>query len=376
MPNTDTSAAQAQVRIRNLRKRFGDNEVLKGIDLDIQPGEVVVIIGKSGSGKSTLLRCINALERYNEGSLDVDGVHLRQDDPRSLRELRQHVGMIFQGFHLFPHLNAGHNVMLAPGLVKQQDWASCEQQARALLARVGLANKFDSFPEQLSGGQQQRVAIARALAYNPPVLLMDEPLSALDKQLREEIQFELKRIHHDTGITILYVTHDQEEALRLSDRIAVFNKGRIEQVGTGAELYEHPATRFVAGFIGHSNFLPVKLEARRGDVADIVLPDGRRLEGAPLRCDAANGADAALMLRPDRLHLLHEAGTDTPSIPVRVTDLSYLGDVMQVHLATNWNQDLDIRLPLRPGALPDWQVGSQGHLAWVNAHSQVHAAAA
>ncbi|MEY4764940.1 MAG: hypothetical protein RI907_1613 [Pseudomonadota bacterium] len=355
--------------IRGLRKTYGQAVAIDGVSLDIRQGEFMTFLGPSGSGKSTTLYITAGFQDPTEGTVQLAAKSLLNVPPN-----QRNIGMVFQRYTLFPHLSVAENVAF-PLRVRGWDKTKIAERVKAMLKLVHLDQQGERKPSQLSGGQQQRVAIARALAYNPPVLLMDEPLSALDKQLREEIQFELKRIHHDTGITILYVTHDQEEALRLSDRIAVFNKGRIEQVGTGAELYEHPATRFVAGFIGHSNFLPVKLEARRGDVADIVLPDGRRLEGAPLRCDAANGADAALMLRPDRLHLLHDPGAEHPSIPVRVTDLSYLGDVMQVHLATNWNQDLDIRLPLRPGALPDWQVGSQGHLAWVNAHSQVHAAA-
>jgi putative spermidine/putrescine transport system ATP-binding protein len=342
---------------------------IDGVSLDIRQGEFMTFLGPSGSGKSTTLYITAGFQDPTEGTVQLAGKSLLDVPPN-----QRHIGMVFQRYTLFPHLSVAENVAF-PLRVRGWDKTRTAERVKAMLKLVHLEQHGDRKPSQLSGGQQQRVAIARALAYSPPVLLMDEPLSALDKQLREEIQFELKRIHHDTGITILYVTHDQEEALRLSDRIAVFNKGRIEQVGTGAELYEHPATRFVAGFIGHSNFLPVTLERRRGDVADVILPDGRRLQGAPLRCAVADGAPASLMLRPDRLHLRHEPEADAPSIPVRVTDLSYLGDVMQVHLATHWDQDLDIRLPLRPGTTPDWQVGAMGHLAWASAHSQVHAAA-
>ncbi|MGR6808469.1 ABC transporter ATP-binding protein (plasmid) [Sphaerotilus natans] len=366
----DTPARDAAfLSIRGLRKTYGQAVAIDGVSLDIRQGEFMTFLGPSGSGKSTTLYITAGFQDPTDGTVQLAGRSLLDVPPN-----QRNIGMVFQRYTLFPHLSVAENVAF-PLRVRGWDKTRTAERVKAMLRLVHLEQHGDRKPSQLSGGQQQRVAIARALAYNPPVLLMDEPLSALDKQLREELQFELKRIHHDTGITILYVTHDQEEALRLSDRIAVFNQGRIEQVGSGHELYEHPATRFVAGFIGHSNFLPVRLERRRGDVADVVLPDGRRLEGAPLRCDAANGADAALMLRPDRLNLLHDASTDAPSIPVRVTDLSYLGDVVQVHLATHWEQDLDIRLPLRPGAKMDWQVGAWGHLAWANAHSQVHSAA-
>ena len=365
MPTTDAPF----LSIRGLRKTYGHTVAIDAVSLDVRQGEFMTFLGPSGSGKSTTLYIVAGFQDPTEGSVQLGGKPLLHVPP-NLRN----IGMVFQRYTLFPHLSVAENVAF-PLRVRGWDKSRIAERVQAMLKLVHLQQHGDRKPSQLSGGQQQRVAIARALAYNPPVLLMDEPLSALDKQLREEIQLELKRIHHETGITILYVTHDQEEALRLSDRIAVFNKGRIEQVGTGHELYERPATRFVAGFIGHSNFLPVKLEQRRGDVADVLLPDGRRVTGTPLHCDAPAGSDVSLMLRPDRLTLVHTAQGDAPHIPVRVTDLSYLGDVMQVHLATLWDQEIDIRLPLRPGDLPHWQVGSTGHLSWDNTQSQVHAAA-
>ena len=179
--------ADSIVNVVGLRKRYGTNEVLKGIDLDVKRGEVIAIIGKSGSGKSTLLRCVNGLEVFQEGSLEVDGRRLKHGDARAMRELRQHVGMIFQNFNLFPHLTVGRNVMLAPTLVKKRNGSEAEAQARQLLARVGLAEKFDAWPDQLSGGQQQRVAIARALAMQPSVMLCDEITSALDPELVGEV---------------------------------------------------------------------------------------------------------------------------------------------------------------------------------------------
>ena len=355
--------------IRGLRKTYGQAVAIDGVSLDIRHGEFMTFLGPSGSGKSTTLYIVAGFQDPTEGTVQLGGKPMLGVPPN-----QRNIGMVFQRYTLFPHLTVAENIAF-PLRVRGWDSTRIAERVQAMLQLVHLHQHGDRKPSQLSGGQQQRVAIARALAYSPPVLLMDEPLSALDKQLREEIQFELKRIHNDTGITILYVTHDQEEALRLSDRIAVFNRGRIEQVGSGIELYEHPATRFVAGFIGHSNFLPVTVHQRRGDVADVLLPDGRPLLDTPLRCDAPAGADAALMLRPDRLRLLRTSAQDAHSIPVRVTDLSYLGDVMQVHLTTQWNQDLDIRLPLRPGDAADWHIGTQAHLSWDNAHSQVHAAA-
>ncbi|NBS47239.1 MAG: amino acid ABC transporter ATP-binding protein, partial [Betaproteobacteria bacterium] len=229
------------VEIRDLRKRFGDNEVLKGITLDVAPGEVVAIIGKSGSGKSTLLRCINGLESFEAGSLAVEGQALKHGDAAAMRALRQRVGMIFQSFNLFPHLSAGRNVMLAPTLVKQHDKAQAEAQARRLLERVGLGEKFDAMPDQLSGGQQQRVAIARALAMEPAVLLCDEITSALDPELVGEVLRVVETLA-DEGMTLLMVTHEMGFARKVSDRVVFMHQGRVHEVGPPDQLFGDPQT--------------------------------------------------------------------------------------------------------------------------------------
>jgi polar amino acid transport system ATP-binding protein len=238
----------AIVEIAGLRKRFGSNEVLKGIDLEVQPGEVIAIIGKSGSGKSTLLRCINGLETFHAGSVKVQGLPLKSDDATAMRALRQHVGMIFQGFNLFPHLSAGHNVMLAPGLVKKQNAAQALEQAQKLLAQVGLAEKFDSFPDQLSGGQQQRVAIARALAMQPSVLLCDEITSALDPELVGEVLKVVESLAHQ-GMTMLMVTHEMGFARKVSDRVVFMHAGLIHEIGTPDALFGAPKTAELQQFL-------------------------------------------------------------------------------------------------------------------------------
>ncbi|RZK87767.1 MAG: amino acid ABC transporter ATP-binding protein, partial [Methylobacterium sp.] len=206
------------LRITALRKSYGTHEVLRGIDLDVARGEVVAIIGKSGSGKSTLLRCINGLEVFQHGSLIVDGRHLLHDNPKAMRELRQGVGMIFQNFNLFPHLSVGRNVMLAPHLVKRRPGPENAARARQLLARVGLAEKFDAMPDQLSGGQQQRVAIARALAMNPVVMLFDEPTSALDPEMVGEVLDVMVELAKE-GMTMMVVTHEMGFARKVADRV-------------------------------------------------------------------------------------------------------------------------------------------------------------
>jgi polar amino acid transport system ATP-binding protein len=239
---------QPVVQITALRKSFGANEVLKGIDLSVQSGEVIAVIGKSGSGKSTLLRCINGLETFQEGGLTVDGKPLLHDSPAAMRELRQHVGMIFQSFNLFPHLTVGRNVMLAPTLVKRKDTAAATALARKLLERVGLAEKFDAMPDQLSGGQQQRVAIARALAMEPAVLLCDEITSALDPELVGEVLRVVESLAED-GMTLLMVTHEMNFARKVSDRVIFMHQGRVHEMGPPQQLFGDPQTPELRQFL-------------------------------------------------------------------------------------------------------------------------------
>jgi polar amino acid transport system ATP-binding protein len=236
------------VKVRGLRKRFGSNEVLKGVDLDVASGEVIAIIGKSGSGKSTLLRCMNGLEAFQEGELAVAGQPLEHGNAKAMRALRQRVGMIFQSFNLFPHLSVGRNVMLAPTLVKQADAAGAQAQARKLLERVGLADKFDAWPDQLSGGQQQRVAIARALAMQPSVMLCDEITSALDPELVGEVLRVVEGLA-DEGMTLLMVTHEMSFARKVSDRVVFMHAGRIHEIGPPQQLFESPQTAELKQFL-------------------------------------------------------------------------------------------------------------------------------
>jgi putative spermidine/putrescine transport system ATP-binding protein len=236
--------------IRGIRKVYGRSTAVENVSVDVRQGEFLTFLGPSGSGKSTTLYIIAGFQDPTEGD-----VLLNDRTILGVPSHKRNIGMVFQRYTLFPHLTVGENVAF-PLRVRRRPGAEVDRKVDEMLQLVRLDGFRDRMPGQLSGGQQQRVALARALAYDPPILLMDEPLSALDKKLREEIQVEIRRIHRETGVTILYVTHDQEEALRLSDRIAVFSHGRIDQIGTGRELYENPATRFVAGFIGSSDFLP------------------------------------------------------------------------------------------------------------------------
>jgi polar amino acid transport system ATP-binding protein len=236
------------VRITALRKSYGTNEVLKGIDLDVHRGEVIAIIGKSGSGKSTLLRCVNGLEQFQDGSLTVNGKPLLYESAMAMRELRQQVGMIFQGFNLFPHLSVGRNVMLAPTLVKKRTANEAAEQATKLLRRVGLAEKFNAMPDQLSGGQQQRVAIARALAMEPAVLLCDEITSALDPELVGEVLRVVESLAEE-GMTLMMVTHEMNFARKVADRVIFMHQGRVHEIGPPAELFNAPKTPELKQFL-------------------------------------------------------------------------------------------------------------------------------
>ncbi len=234
--------------IRGLHKRFGELEVLKGIDLDVRAGEVIALIGRSGSGKSTLLRCINGLESPGSGRIEVQGEALAYEDPKALRALRQKVGMIFQNFNLFPHLSVGRNIMLAPSLVLGRRGSSAETVARELLAKVGLSEKFDAYPEQLSGGQQQRVAIARSLAMMPSILLCDEITSALDPELVGEVLQVVEALAAE-GMTLLMVTHEMGFARKVADRVVFMHAGQIHEQGAPEELFESPRTAELKQFL-------------------------------------------------------------------------------------------------------------------------------
>jgi putative spermidine/putrescine transport system ATP-binding protein len=248
-PETEQPAAAPAVRLSGIRRVYGDVVAVAGIDLDIGAGEFFTLLGPSGSGKTTTLRVIAGFERPDAGRVELQGV-----DVTNVAPAQRAVNTVFQDYALFPHMTVVENVEY--GLrVKGASRKDRRARAEAVLDRVRLPGLGDRKPVQLSGGQRQRVALARAIVNGPPVLLLDEPLGALDLKLRQEMQVFLKALQRDLGITFVYVTHDQEEALTMSDRMAVFNEGRIEQVGSPAEVYEHPETEFVAGFVGVSNVL-------------------------------------------------------------------------------------------------------------------------
>ena len=298
MPQPPDSTTTAAVTLRGVRKSYGDVDAVAGVDLEVAHGEFFSLLGPSGSGKTTTLRMIAGFELPTEGTVLLDG-----RDVSKLAPYQRDVNTVFQDYALFPHMTVGDNV--AYGLMVRRV-GRAERRARAAeaLEMVRLPGFEKRKPGQLSGGQRQRVALARALVNRPKLLLLDEPLGALDLKLREEMQIELKAIQKDVGITFLFVTHDQDEALTLSDRLAVFNGGRIEQVGSPAEVYENPATAFVAGFVGTSNLLT-------GDAARAIA-----------------GAEGTFTVRPEKIHLADRGEEPTAGqcfINGTVREVVYLG---------------------------------------------------
>ena len=303
----------AAVRLEGIHKRYGDVEAVAGIDLDVRSGEFFSMLGPSGSGKTTTLRMIAGFERPSEGRILLGG-----RDVTGVPPFDRDVNTVFQDYALFPHMTVGDNV--AYGLmVRRVPAEERRQRVAEALRMVRLADHDRRRPSQLSGGQRQRVALARALVNRPGVLLLDEPLGALDLKLREEMQIELKAIQQQVGITFIYVTHDQEEALTMSDRLAVFNAGRIEQIGTPAEVYERPATGFVAGFVGTSNLLS-------GPAALAVI-----------------GQEGTFTVRPEKIRLAapdDAVSEDEGSARGIVRDVVYLGSDTRYIVALEAGSDL------------------------------------
>jgi len=338
------------VSLRNLNKHYGDFAAVDDISLDIQDGEFLTFLGSSGSGKSTTLSMLAGFEQPTSGEILVNGKSLVNVPPH-----KRDIGMVFQRYSLFPHLSVRDNIAF-PLAIRKLAAAEREERVDAMLKLVQLDQFAHRRPAQLSGGQQQRVAIARALVYEPRILLMDEPLGALDKKLREDLQDELRQLHRRLGITIVYVTHDQEEAMRLSQRIAIFSHGKIVGLGSGYDLYQNPPNAFVASFLGNSNFL--KLKAQGNGVATF--------EGKPLSirltANLQTDQDVLLMIRPEKAVALSpdQAGVDPLAtgwneVAAKVTEMLFLGESQTCAVVTSSGTAMTVKalsasgMPLKAG---------------------------
>ena len=335
--STAANGAVPAVAIRGITKRFDEVVAVDDIELDIGDGEFFAMLGPSGCGKTTTLRMIAGLEFPTEGSLKIFG-----DEVGTLPPNKRPVNTVFQAYALFPHMSVVDNVAFGLKMQKVPKSEIADRVAEAIRL-VQLGGMEHRRPSQLSGGQQQRVALARALVNRPKVLLLDEPLGALDLKLRQEMQLELKALQREIGITFVFVTHDQEEALTMSDRIAVMHGGKLLQVGTPEEIYEHPSNRFVADFIGRTNLLEGTVES-----AEVVcLENGARI---PAPSDLDTGSKVAVSLRPERAHLhAHgEAPAGRPSVDGVVHGVTYLGNALVHTVALDW-MTIEVRAENRAG---------------------------
>lgn len=321
--------SQPKLKISELRKTYGRVVALAGADLEMREGEFLTLLGPSGSGKTTMLMMIAGLVQPDSGEVWIDN-NLATYAPSHMRD----IGMVFQNYALFPHLTVFENIAF-PLRMRGVDGAQISREVSRVLELVQLPDVEGRLPRALSGGQQQRIALARCIVYQPSIILMDEPLGALDKKLRDQMKLEIKHLHEELGITVLYVTHDQEEAMVMSDRICLMNDARIEQIGTPNELYFRPHTMFAADFLGESNFLEARVEAVKS--SDIVL---RISDGSKITVDAdqnqtvSKGDEVQIMVRPEMLSLLGPKGRAENILTGKLAEVILVGGVTKyyVHL--------------------------------------------
>ncbi|MDP4795444.1 MAG: ABC transporter ATP-binding protein [Rhodospirillales bacterium] len=344
------------LRLEKAFKAYGTVKALDHVDLSVRNGELLTILGPSGSGKTTLLRVVAGFAEPDEGR-----VLLQERDITFLPPAKRDIGMVFQNYALFPHMNVAENVSFP---LQMRNMAKVEIKKRVTwaLGIVELGEYAERLPRQLSGGQQQRVAFARAIVFDPRILLLDEPFGALDRKLREQIQLEVRRLQQQLKLTSLFVTHDQEEALILSDRIAVMNAGRIEQLGTPHEIYERPINRFVADFIGISNLISGVIEGQDRSVAVVRSKDGQLFLVA---ADAipTQGTNVIVLIRPERLVLLDDGAERSNRLSGTVAEVIYLGQSEKLRIDIGGGRDMLMHRQSRLGGV-QLEVGSTVNIGW------------
>ena len=333
------SHKDAFVAFEHVQKSYdGVSLVVKDLNLNIAKGEFLTMLGPSGSGKTTCLMMLAGFETATNGEIKLDGRPINQVPPH-----KRGIGMVFQNYALFPHMTVGENLAF-PLEVRGMGKSEREAKVKRALDMVQMGNFALRRPAQLSGGQQQRIALARALVFDPALVLMDEPLGALDKQLREHMQFEIKHLHESLGITVVYVTHDQGEALTMSDRIAVFNDGRIQQLAPPADLYERPDNSFVAGFIGENNKLPGTIEELSGDKALVRLANGELIDATPVNV-TQKGQQTLVSIRPERVEFKPEMmPPGAHMISAEVLEVIYMGDILRAVLKVAGSSDFVMKM--------------------------------
>jgi len=349
---TAGSGTDVLVQFCGVKKTYdGENLIVKNLDLDIRRGEFLTLLGPSGSGKTTCLMMLAGFEFPTGGEIRLDGQLLNRVPPH-----KRNIGMVFQNYALFPHMTIAQNVAY-PLSVRKMDRATREAKVKQALDMVQMGKFGDRYPTQLSGGQQQRVALARTLVFDPQLVLMDEPLGALDKQLREHMQLELKALHKRLGVTFVYVTHDQSEALTMSDRVAVFDQGVIQQLAPVTELYEYPDNQFVANFIGDNNRLKGSVESVQGEHCTVRLADGTVVTGLNVH-RAHAGQSITACVRPERIRLAAGGSAEPNSIRASIAGLIYFGDHVRVRCTVTGQEDCFVKLSLSDPALAGLSEGS------------------
>jgi len=367
-PSSASSASNSAtplVRFAGVQKTYdGTSLVVRQLDLDIRRGEFLTLLGPSGSGKTTTLMMLAGFESPTAGEILLDGQPITRTPPH-----KRNFGMVFQNYALFPHLTVGDNVAY-PLTVRKVPKAETAQRVARALGMVRLDGMQARYPSQLSGGQQQRVALARALVFDPQLVLMDEPLGALDKQLREHMQIELKELHRQLGVTFVYVTHDQGEALTMSDRVAVFNDGAIQMIDAVQKLYETPTNRFVAGFVGDSTVLEGQVSALQNGHCEMMLPSGERLSGINVN-GVDVGARVVASIRPERIEAHFGSPQASNALQVTVNDVIYFGDHQRLRCTLPGQAEATVKLPLSTVDRP--AVGQTVWLRFPDPHLRIYA---
>ena len=351
--------ANALVQFTGVQKTYdGQHLVVRDLNLSIDQGEFLSLLGPSGSGKTTTLMMLAGFESPTAGDIALNGVPITRTPPH-----KRNFGMVFQNYALFPHMTVAQNIAY-PLTVRKLGTAEREAKVKRALDMVQMGAMGERYPSQLSGGQQQRVALARALVFDPQLVLMDEPLGALDKQLREHMQIELKALHRQLGITFVYVTHDQSEALTMSDRVAVFNDGLIQQIDRVDRLYEEPINRFVAGFVGDNTTLEGHSDGGHG----LVLSDGVRLQGRAMgACSAQQAVQASI--RPERIALA-DAQHSHNLLDATLRDVIYFGDHLRLRCTVPGQTEISVKVPL--GHAGELQAGQTVRLHLPSEHLRLY----
>lgn len=359
MTRADNSQDNILVRFKNVQKSYdGRNMIVKDLNLDIREGEFLTLLGPSGSGKTTSLMMLAGFETPTSGTIELNGRALNNVPPH-----KRNIGMVFQNYALFPHMTVAENLAF-PLKVRKMGKSEIEQRVKHALSMVQLEAFANRYPAQMSGGQQQRVALARALVFEPQLVLMDEPLGALDKQLREHMQIEIKHLHEKLGITVVYVTHDQGEALTMSDRVAVFNDGEIQQIDAPIELYEHPVTSFVANFIGENNRIIGRIARVEHGYAELALDSGRTLSGLLVAKDLGVGDIASASIRPERVVLNPGPEQADRVLHGTVREFIYMGDHVRLRIDLENNPNFYVKQAISH-LDPNLALGSSVTVGWL-----------